>query len=87
MSIFTTSKRDRLLLCQKVCQRISVMKTNTGVFVVFKTNGELKCQFSGNIVCLFSLLRFFEKLFDVIIDDPFLTLQKDFAKSTTYQFG
>ena len=24
--------------------------------------------------CLFSLLRFFEQLFDVIIDDPFLTL-------------
>ena len=24
--------------------------------------------------CLFSLLRFFDELFDVIIDDPFLTL-------------
>ena len=31
-----------------------------------------KCQFSG--VFLFSLLRFFDKLFDIIIDDPFLTL-------------
>ena len=50
------------------------MKTNTGVFVVVKTKRELKCQFSGNIVCLFSLLRFFDELFDVIIDDPFLTL-------------
>ena len=28
---------DRHLLRQKVHQRISVMKTNTGVFVVFKT--------------------------------------------------
>ena len=65
---------DRHLLCQKVRQRISVMKTNTGVFVVFKTKRELKCQFSGNIVCLFSLLRFFDELFDGIIDDPILTL-------------
>ena len=34
------------LLAQKVCQRISVMKTNTGVFVVFKTKRKLKCQCS-----------------------------------------
>ena len=46
-SIFTTSKRDRKLICQKVCQRISVMKTNIGVFVVFKTKCESKCQFFG----------------------------------------
>ena len=31
----------------KVRQRISVMRTNTGVFVVFKTKCELRCQFSG----------------------------------------
>ena len=69
------SKTDRQLLRQKVRQRISVLKTNTGVFVVFKTKWELKCQFSGNIrVCLFSLQRFFDELFDVIIDDAFLTL-------------
>ena len=38
------------------------MKTNNGVFVVFfKTKHELKCQF-------------FDELFDVIFDDPFLTL-------------
>ena len=65
---------DRQLLRQKVHQRSSVMKTNNAVFVVFKTKRELKCQFNGNIVCLFSLLRFFEELFDMIIDDPFLTL-------------
>ena len=65
---------DRQTLRQKVRQIISVMKTNTGVFVVFTTKRELKCQFSENIVCLFSLLRFFDELFDVIIDDPFLTL-------------
>ena len=41
------SKTDRQLLHQKVRQRITVMKTNTGVFVVFKTKRELKCQFSG----------------------------------------
>ena len=28
---------------------------------------------------LFSLLRFFDKIFDVINDDPFLMLQKDSA--------
>ena len=41
------SKTDPHFLRQKVCQRISVMKTNTGGFVVFKTKRELKCQFSG----------------------------------------
>ena len=41
------SKTDGHLLHQKVCQRISVMKTNTGVFVVFKTKHELKRQSSG----------------------------------------
>ena len=35
---------DRQLLRQKVGQKISVMKTNTGVFVVFKTKRELKNQ-------------------------------------------
>ena len=35
------------LLRQKVRQRISVMKTNTGVIVVFMTKRELECQFSG----------------------------------------
>ena len=38
------SKTDRHLLCQKVRQKISVIITNTCVFVVFKTKGELKCQ-------------------------------------------
>ena len=51
-SLFTTSKTDRHLLRKKVRQRISAMKTNTGVFVVFKTKRELKCQFSGNIECV-----------------------------------
>ena len=41
------SKMNRHLLRQKVSQRISVMKTNPGVFVVFKTKRELKCEFSG----------------------------------------
>ena len=38
---------DRNSLGQTVDQRISVMKTNTGVFVVVKTKHELKSQFSG----------------------------------------
>ena len=41
---FTTSIMDRQLLRQKVRQKISVIKTNTCVFVVFKTKHELKCQ-------------------------------------------
>ena len=59
------SKTDRQLLRQKDRQRISVMKTNNALFVVFKTKRELKCQ---------EILRLFDELFDVIIDDPFLTL-------------
>ena len=61
------SKKERQILHQ----RISVMKTNNGVFVVFKTKHESKCQFSGNTS---SLLRFFDELFNVIFDDPFLML-------------
>ena len=55
--------RGAFLQRQKVRQRISVMKTNTVVFVVFKT----KCQ---NELCVFSLLIFS----DIILDDPYLTL-------------
>ena len=46
------SKTDRHLLRQKVRQRISEMKTNTGVYVVFKTKHELKYQFYGKVVCV-----------------------------------
>ena len=70
-SIFTMSKTGRQLLRQKVHQRISVMKVINGVFVVFKAKHELKCQFSGNTS---PLLRFFDEVFDVIFDDPLLTL-------------
>ena len=34
---------DSQLLGQIVCQIIAVMKTKTGVFVVFKTERESKC--------------------------------------------
>ena len=52
---------------------------NTGVSVVFKTKRELKCPnrlhiFLEKTVFMFSLLRIFDKIFDVIIDDPYLTL-------------
>ena len=36
-SLSTTSNTDRQLLRQKFHQKISVMKTNTAVFLVFKT--------------------------------------------------
>jgi hypothetical protein len=67
-SFYNVSRQrmDPQLLHQKVRQ----MKTNTGVFVVFKTKRELKCQFSGNIVCLLSLI------FDVTIDNPFFDVVK-----------
>ena len=37
-------------------------------------------KFSGNSGCLFLLLRFSDKCFDVIIDDLYLTYKKDSAK-------
>ena len=60
-SISTMSIIDCQLLRQKVCQIISLIKTKTCVFVVFKTKPELKCQnelfhFSRYSVFLFSLL-------------------------------
>ena len=63
------SNMDRQLLRQKVCQKFSVMKTNTGVFVVFKTKCELKCQnyLKAQSFC-FYLLIFFYEFSDVIID-------------------
>ena len=39
-SLSTTSIMNRQLLRQKVRQKISVIKTNTCVFVVFKTKSE-----------------------------------------------
>ena len=60
---FTTSKTDRHLLRQKVCQRISVMKTNTGVFVVFKTKHESKCHCSGNISVFVFITKILWKTF------------------------
>ena len=66
------SNMDRQLLRQKVRQKISVIKTNTCVFVVFKTKHELKRQ--NKPFFLFPLLRIFDRIFDVIIDDPYLML-------------
>ena len=40
----STSIMDRQLFRQKVRQIISVMKTKTGGFDVFKTKHELECQ-------------------------------------------
>ena len=73
------SNMDHQSLHQKVHQKISVMKTNSGVLVVFKAKRELKCQNELETKCLFSLLRFSDKFSDIIIDDLYLTLQKDSA--------
>ena len=43
-SLSTTSNMDCQLLRQKIRQKISGLKTNSGVFVVFKTKRESKCQ-------------------------------------------
>ena len=70
-SIFSTSKRDRQILRQKNCQRISVMEKcfqRIGILIHVLSWRQQKRH------CLFSLLRFFDELFDVIINDPFLTL-------------
>ena len=55
-------------MSQMGCQ---LLRQKVGVFVVFKTKHELKCQFSGNTS---PLLRFFDELFDQLFDDQFLTL-------------
>ena len=68
------SNTDRHSLGQKVHQRISVIKTNTigferiGILIHVLSWRQQKHQ------SFFSLLRFFEELFDEIIDDPFLML-------------
>ena len=41
-SFFNVKYRSSIIT--SVCQKISVTKINTGVFVVFKTKHELKCQ-------------------------------------------
>ena len=72
---------DRQLFRQKVCQKISVIKINTCVFVVFETKRELKCQnelflkyhFSGNTSVFVFITEIFQPTFDVIIDYPYLT--------------
>ena len=64
---FTMSKMDCHSLRQKVCQRISVIPENWHFYSCFV----LKTTKNH---CLFSLLRFFDKLFDVINNDPFFTL-------------
>ena len=56
---------DRQISRQKTCQKLSVMKANNSVFVVFQTKHDLKCQFSGNTS---PLLRFFDVVSDVIFD-------------------
>ena len=77
----TPSNMDRQLLRQKVCQKISVMKKTLCVsssFWHFNSRFVLKTTKTPVFVCfiylcLFSLLRFSDKLSDVIVDDPYLT--------------
>ena len=76
--VFLQCQKRIVIYCIKKFVKESQLNENkhcTGVFIVFKTKHELKCQFYGNIrVCLFSILRFFDELFDVINDNLFLTL-------------
>ena len=80
-SLSTTSIMDHESLCQKVCQKISVIKTNAFAFVVFKTKRESKCQnelsskyyFTGNTSVYVFVTEIIWQTFDVIIDDPLLT--------------
>ena len=70
-SLSTTSIMDRQLLRQKVCQKISVIKTNIcdditnivhfGIFIHVLSWRQQKQKLITDI---------FDKLFDVIIDDP-----------------
>ena len=72
------SKMDRQSLHQNVHQKISVIKINTyGDIKQIARFGILIYVFSWSQQknkCLLWLLRFPDKLFDVIDDDPFLTL-------------
>ena len=70
---FYTVKYGLSIIMSKVGQKISVLKT--GVSVVFKTKHELKGQnklffWKHQVFFLFSLLRIFDWIFDVIIDSP-----------------
>jgi len=65
---------DRQILNQKVRQRISVTKTYTLYFLRIGILDHVLSEENKNHHGLFSLLRFFDKPFDGIIDDPFLTL-------------
>ena len=79
--VSSTSIMDRQLLRHKVCQIISVRKTNSGVFVLFKTKRELKCQnelfvkyhFYENTSYYVFITEIIWQTFDLIIDDPWLT--------------
>ena len=66
---FYNIKYGSSIITSKLSQKMS------GVFVVFKTKRELKCQnklffWNHQFFVLFSLLRIFGRIFDVIIDDP-----------------
>ena len=69
LHIFTMSKTDRQLLCRKARPRISVMKTNTAlVFLLLSSHLQNVNQNANSLemwLCLFSLLYFFDGLFDV----------------------
>ena len=57
-------QHHRHLLRQKVRQRISVKESQ---LKITKTQPQV-------VQCLFSIMRFFDKLFDVMNDYPFFTL-------------
>ena len=62
------SSTDRHFLLQKVRPRISVIPEN------WHFNSHFVLKTEKTPVFFFSVLRFFDELFDVINDNPFLTL-------------
>ena len=73
-SFYTVKNGSSIITSKSLSKNFSNENKHTlcfqsiGIFIHFLSWRQQKHQ------CLFSLLRFFEQLFDVIIDDPFLTL-------------
>ena len=63
---------DLLLLCQNVHQRISVMKSNNGVFIIFKTKHECQWRLGEGIYvtqspCVFKPITWYAKSWTCLV--------------------
>ena len=85
-SFSTTSNMDHQLSRQKSRQKFSVMKTKKLVFPEKQFVSAFQFTFclevNRNTSVYVFITEIFLLTFDVIIDDPYLTLQKDSAKIT-----